>query len=70
MGLVKTNEGAYIFFYYFRQMRTLRQEKEEADGKVEEAKGNSKRLMAEKNQLKSEMEQREQKSAAIIQNLK
>ena len=51
-------------------MRTLRQEKEEADNKVDQAKDTSKRLMAEKNQLKSEMEQREQKSAAIIQNLK
>ena len=59
-----------MFFNNYRQFRTLKQEKEEADSKVDEAKGNSKRLLAEKTQLKSEMEQREQKSATIIENLK
>ena len=51
-------------------MKTLKQEKEDTDTKVEEAKATSKRLLAEKNQLKSEMEQREQKSATIIEKIR
>ena len=58
----------YLFFY--RQLKNLRREKEEAEAKMEEAKATSKRLVAENNKLHADWVAKEQKNASTVDKLK